>query len=141
MRPARSWSCAAPTIPATKGGNAPDGRKVKATIHWVSAQDAVPAEVRLYNPLFTRPDPDAANFAGELNPNSLEILADAKLEPAAIADNAGEPVQFERQGYFVARPGLDARPAGVQPDHRAARHLGEGIGRRLIAFGRTPLLM
>ena len=87
--------------PATKGGNAPDGRKVKATIHWVSARDAVPAEVRLYNPLFTRPDPDPADFAGELNPNSLEILPDARVEPSAIADNAGEPVQFERQGYFV----------------------------------------
>ncbi len=60
--------------PATRGGNAPDGRKVKATIHWVSAQDAVTAEVRLYNPLFTRPDPDAANFAAELNPHSLEVL-------------------------------------------------------------------
>ncbi len=120
--------------PATKGGNAPDGRKVKATIHWVSAQDAVPAEVRLYNPLFTRPDPDAANFAAELNPNSLEVLADAKLEPAAIADQAGEPVQFERQGYFVRDPDFDTGPAGVQPDHRAARQLGEGIGRRLIDF-------
>jgi glutaminyl-tRNA synthetase len=87
--------------PATKGGNAPDGRKVKATIHWVSAQDAVPAEIRLYNPLFTKPAPDVANFAGELNPESLEILADAKVEPAAIADQTGEPVQFERQGYFV----------------------------------------
>jgi glutaminyl-tRNA synthetase len=57
--------------------------------------------VRLYNPLFTRPDPDPANFASELNPNSLEILADARLEPAALADKSGEPVQFERQGYFV----------------------------------------
>lgn len=90
--------------PATKGGNAPDGRKVKATIHWVSAQDAVPAEVRLYNPLFTRAEPDPANFAGELNPNSLEVLANAMLEPAAINDQAGEPVQFERQGYFVMDP-------------------------------------
>jgi glutaminyl-tRNA synthetase len=87
--------------PATRGGNAPDGRKVKATIHWVSAQDAVSAEVRLYNPLFTKPDPDAANFAADLNPNSLEVLRDAKLEPAIIADNSGEPAQFERQGYFV----------------------------------------
>ena len=90
--------------PATKGGNAPDGRKVKATIHWVSAQDAVPAEVRLYNPLFTRADPDPANFVGELNPSSLEVLADAMLEPAAVNDQAGEPVQFERQGYFVSDP-------------------------------------
>ncbi len=86
--------------PATKGGNAPDGRKVKATIHWVSAEDSVAAEVRLYNPLFTKPEPDAANFAGELNPNSLEVLADARLEPALAQGNSGEPVQFERQGYF-----------------------------------------
>ncbi len=85
--------------PATKGGNAPDGRKVKATMHWVGA-DAVTAEVRLYNPLFTSPEPDAANFAAEINPNSLEVLSGAKLEPALAADNTMEAVQFERQGYF-----------------------------------------
>jgi glutaminyl-tRNA synthetase len=87
--------------PATKGGNAPDGRKVQATMHWVSAADSVPAEVRLYNPLFAKPDPDASNFAADLNPNSLEVLADARVEPALAGDNAAEPVQFERQGYFV----------------------------------------
>ena len=81
MPRARWWSFAAPTIPRRKGGNSPDGRKVKATIHWVSAQDAVKAEMRLYNPLFTRPDPDAGNFVAEINPNSLEVLPDAKLEP------------------------------------------------------------
>jgi glutaminyl-tRNA synthetase len=87
--------------PATKGGNTPpDGRKVQATLHWVSAADAVPAEVRLYNQLFAKPDPDVANFAADLNPNSLEVVAGAMLEPAAAADNASEPVQFERQGYF-----------------------------------------
>jgi glutaminyl-tRNA synthetase len=86
--------------PATEGGNAPDGRKVKATMHWVSAADAVPAEVRLYNPLFTHPDPNAAEFAADLNPQSLEILADARVEPALAARDSGEPVQFERQGYF-----------------------------------------
>lgn len=86
--------------PATKGGNAPDGRKVKATIHWVSATDSVPAEVRLYNPLFTKPEPDAANFATDLNPHSLEVLANARVEPALVAANSPEPVQFERQGYF-----------------------------------------
>jgi glutaminyl-tRNA synthetase len=85
--------------PSTKGGNAPDGRKVKATLHWVSAEDAVPAEVRLYNPLFTRPDPDAANFAAALNPDSLEIIADARLEPS-LAGLTDDAVQFERQGYF-----------------------------------------
>ncbi len=87
--------------PATKGGNAPDGRKVKATMHWVSAADAVTAEVRLYNPLFAKPDPNAADFAADLNPNSLEVLPDAKLEPALATDNSPEPAQFERQGYFV----------------------------------------
>ena len=87
--------------PATRGGNTPpDGRKVQATLHWVSAADAVPAEVRLYNPLFAKPDPDAGNFAADLNPNSLEVLPDARLEPALAASNALEPVQFERQGYF-----------------------------------------
>jgi glutaminyl-tRNA synthetase len=90
--------------PATKGGNAPDGRKVKATMHWVSAADAVTAEVRLYNPLFLKPDPSASNFAADLNPNSLEAVPDAKLEPALAGGNAPEPVQFERQGYFVRDP-------------------------------------
>ena len=87
--------------PATKGGNAPDGRKVKATMHWVSAADAVTAEVRLYNPLFTKPDPDAKNFVADLNPASLEVLPDARLEPALVAGSADDAVQFERQGYFV----------------------------------------
>jgi len=86
--------------PATRGGNAPDGRKVKATIHWVSATHSVPAEIRLYNPLFTAPNPDAANFAGDLNPNSLEVLSDARVEPALVERSSPEPVQFERQGYF-----------------------------------------
>jgi glutaminyl-tRNA synthetase len=85
--------------PATKGGNAPDGRKVKATLHWVSAADAVPAEVRLYNPLFTRPDPDAANFAADLNPSSLDVIPDARVEPSLSGLNE-DAVQFERQGYF-----------------------------------------
>jgi glutaminyl-tRNA synthetase len=86
--------------PATKGGNAPDGRKVQATLHWVSAADAVTAQVRLYNQLFARPDPDATNFAADLNPNSLEVLDGCKLEPALVQGNSAAPVQFERQGYF-----------------------------------------
>jgi glutaminyl-tRNA synthetase len=95
--------------PATKGGNTPpDGRKVQATLHWVSAADAVPAEVRLYNQLFAKPDPDVANFAADLNPYSLEVVAGAMLEPAAAADNSGEPVQFERQGYFCRD--VDSKP-------------------------------
>ena len=84
---------------ATKGGNAPDGRKVKATIHWVSAAEAVPAEVRLYNLLFTTPQPDAANFAAQINPGSLETVT-GMLEPALASDNFEGAIQFERQGYF-----------------------------------------
>jgi glutaminyl-tRNA synthetase len=92
--------------PATRGGNAPDGRKVKATIHWVSAKDAKPAEVRIYNPLFTKPDPTGGEgFTADLNPQSLEVLSDARVEPElAAASNSAEPVQFERQGYFVRDP-------------------------------------
>jgi glutaminyl-tRNA synthetase len=86
--------------PATKGGNAPDGRKVKATMHWVSAADSIPAEVRIYNQLFAKPNPDAANFAADLNPQSLEVLAGARVEPALAGDNSHDAVQFERQGYF-----------------------------------------
>ncbi|MCK9919422.1 glutamine--tRNA ligase/YqeY domain fusion protein [Microbacteriaceae bacterium K1510] len=87
--------------PATKGGNAPDGRKVKATIHWVSAQDSVTAEVRLYNPLFTKPDPTGGEgFEKDLNPNSLEVLPDARLEPSLVSMNVEDAIQFERNGYF-----------------------------------------
>jgi glutaminyl-tRNA synthetase len=96
--------------PATRGGNTPpDGRKVQATLHWVSAADALSAEVRLYNPLFLNPSPNAADFAAEINPNSLEVLNDCKLEPAAVADNAPDAVQFERLGYFCRDP--DSQPA------------------------------
>jgi glutaminyl-tRNA synthetase len=97
--------------PATRGGNAPDGRKVQATMHWVSAADAISAEIRLYNPLFTRPDPNASNFTADLNPNSLEVLTDCKLEPALAAVMPEEGVQFERQGYFALDP--DSSPQGL----------------------------
>jgi glutaminyl-tRNA synthetase len=90
--------------PQTRGGNAPDGRKVQATLHWVSAADAVPAEVRLYNQLFARPDPNPADFIADLNPDSLEALTGCKLEPELAATNTGDPVQFERQGYFCRDP-------------------------------------
>jgi glutaminyl-tRNA synthetase len=90
--------------PQTRGGNAPDGRKVKATMHWLSAAASVPAEVRLYSQLFAKPAPDAANFAADLNPASLEVLRDARVEPATAAGNSVEPVQFERQGYFTRDP-------------------------------------
>jgi glutaminyl-tRNA synthetase len=90
--------------PATRGGNAPDGRKVQATLHWVAAADAVAAEIRIYNQLFARPDPNAADFAGDLNPDSLEVLTDARVEPVLATTKPGEAVQFERQGYFCIDP-------------------------------------
>ncbi|HXA23587.1 MAG TPA: glutamine--tRNA ligase, partial [Acetobacteraceae bacterium] len=92
--------------PATRGGNAPpDGRKVQATLHWVAAADAVPAEVRLYNHLFARPDPGAdGDIMADLNPESLEVLRGCLMEPALATAPVGEPVQFERQGYFCPDP-------------------------------------
>jgi glutaminyl-tRNA synthetase len=94
--------------PATKGGNAPDGRKVKATMHWLSAAKSVAAEVRIYHPLFLKPNPDAANFAADLNPQSREVLSDARIEPAIAEANSADPMQFERQGYFT--PDRDSTP-------------------------------
>jgi len=96
--------------PATRGGNAPDGRKVQGTIHWVSAAHAVPAEVRLYSTLFARPDPGAGgDIMADLNPASLEVLKDALVESSLAEDEPEGPVQFERQGYFCrdrdSRPG------------------------------------
>jgi glutaminyl-tRNA synthetase len=91
--------------PATRGGNAPNGRKVRGTIHWVAADASLPAEIRLYNPLFTRPDPGAAgDLMADLNPNSLEVLPDARVEPGLAGANSAEPVQFERLGYFCRDP-------------------------------------
>ena len=94
--------------PATRGGNAPDGRRVKSTIHWVSAAHAVDAEVRLYDNLFTKEDPnqveEGQDFTSNLNPNSLEVLTGCKVEPSLV--NAAPPArfQFERLGYFCADP-------------------------------------
>ncbi len=122
--------------PATKGGNAPDGRKVQATIHWVSAAHAIKAEVRLYDQLFVKPDPDAANFAAELNPASLGVLSDARLEPAIAADNSDAAVQFERLGYFCRDP--DSKPGklvinrttGLRDTYAKATAPGAGPGRK-----------
>jgi glutaminyl-tRNA synthetase len=88
--------------PATRGGDSPDGRKPKATLHWLSAAHAVPAEVRLYEHLFTRPDPgsDGRDLLDDLNPNSEEVLAGALVEPSLAGVPVGETVQFERLGYF-----------------------------------------
>ena len=88
--------------PATRGGNAPDGRRVRGTIHWVSAERSIPAEIRLYSPLFTRPDPGAdGDLIADLNPDSLEILTDCRLEPALADAVVEQAVQFERLGYFT----------------------------------------
>ena len=95
--------------PETRGGDSPDGRKVKGTLHWVSAQHAVDAEVRLYNPLFVDENPGAAeDFRSVLNPESLETLSGCKLEPALSDLVAGEVVQFERLGYFCVDPDASA---------------------------------
>ena len=94
--------------PATRGGDAPDGRKVRGTIHWVSAAHAMPAEIRLYDHLFSVAEPGAdGDFLDDLNPFSLVVLKDCRLEPA-LAQPGDAPVQFERQGYF--RPDDESRP-------------------------------
>ncbi len=95
--------------PQSRGGSAPDGRSPKATLHWVSAQHAVDAEVRLYDHLFTRPDPGAGNdLLDDLNPTSEEVLQGCKLEPSLATLDPGARVQFERLGYFCVD--ADARP-------------------------------
>ena len=91
--------------PETRGGNAPDGRKVKATMHWVSAAHAITAEVRLYDHLFAATVPgNKGAILDDLNPDSLMVLGDCRLEPALAGVNSHEPVQFERQGYFTLDP-------------------------------------
>jgi glutaminyl-tRNA synthetase len=94
--------------PESKGGNAPDGRRVRGTIHWVSAKHAVDAEVRLYDRLFNEENPLDESHDGEftdrINPGSLEVLKHAKLEPNLATRSHGERVQFERLGYFVVDP-------------------------------------
>jgi glutaminyl-tRNA synthetase len=98
--------------PATRGGNAPDGRKVKSTIHWVSAAHAIDAEVRLYDKLFTKEDPNQVDegqeFTANLNPNSLEVITNAKLEPSLTNAPVEGRYQFERLGYFCVDP--DSKP-------------------------------
>jgi glutaminyl-tRNA synthetase len=98
--------------PATKGGNSPDGRKVKSTIHWVSAEHAIDAEVRIYDKLFTKENPDDApegqDFIANLNPKSLEVIPQAKLEPSLASAPVEARFQFERLGYFCVDP--DSKP-------------------------------
>jgi glutaminyl-tRNA synthetase len=101
--------------PATRGGNAPDGRKVKSTIHWVSAAHAINAEIRVYDNLFSNPDPndvpEGQEFTANLNPNSLEVVKDAKLEPSLNGAPEGARYQFERLGYFCVDP--DSKPGAL----------------------------
>jgi glutaminyl-tRNA synthetase len=98
----------------TRGGDAPDGRKVKATLHWVSAQHSLPAEIRLYTHLFVKENPnevdEGKDFTAYLNPNSLETLKDCRIEPSLGGAAAGRPVQFERLGYFC----LDSKEASSE---------------------------
>jgi glutaminyl-tRNA synthetase len=98
--------------PASRGGNAPDGRKVKGTLHWVSAAQALQAEVRLYEPLFTQEDPMAVpeglDWKTFLNPGSLQVLTHAWVEPGLQGARPGEGFQFERTGYFAVD--TDSRP-------------------------------
>ena len=119
--------------PATRGGDSPDGRKPKATLHWVSAQHAIPAEVRLYEALFSRPDPGAGgDLLDDLAPDSEEVLSDCRLEPALADASVGETVQFERLGYFCPDP--DSRPGA--PVFNRTLTLKDGWA-KLQAQGRT----
>jgi glutaminyl-tRNA synthetase len=101
--------------PATRGGDSPDGRKVKATLHWVSAAHAVPVEVRLYDRLFVVEDPEnvpeGKTFLDSLNPASLEVLRDCQAEPGLATAEVGARFQFERLGYFCVDP--ESRPGAL----------------------------
>ena len=98
--------------PETRGGDAPDGRKVKGTLHWVSARHAQPAEIRLYEPLFTEPIPGRnGDFLDDINRDSLEVLSGCMLEPELAQAKPGQAVQFERQGYFATDP--DSGPGAL----------------------------
>ena len=101
--------------PASRGGNSPDGRKVKSTMHWVSAAHAIGAEVRLYDKLFSKADPndfaEGESFLSNLNPHSLEVVTGAKLEPSLANAKEGSPYQFERVGYFCLDP--DSQPGSL----------------------------
>ena len=101
--------------PATRGGDAPDGRRPKATLHWVSAAHAVPAEFRLYGHLFTRPDPGAdGDLFADIDPASETVLTGCLVEPSVADVPIGETVQFERLGYFTPDP--DSRPGALVID-------------------------
>jgi glutaminyl-tRNA synthetase len=92
--------------PASRGGATPDGRRVKGTLHWVSARHSRPAEIRLYDHLFAHPHPGerTGNYLDDLNPDSLEILTEAQVEPSLASAPVGSVYQFLRQGYFAIDP-------------------------------------
>jgi glutaminyl-tRNA synthetase len=97
--------------PATRGGDTPDGRKVKGTIHWVDAATSIAAEVRLVDRLFLPSRPTASNLREQINPTSLEIIAGCQVEPSVARWPAGKPLQFERHGYFTLDP--DSRASAL----------------------------
>ena len=111
-----------------------DGRKVKSTIHWVSAAHAVDAEVRIYENLFTKENlgdvEEGKDVLDYLNPNSLEIISNAKLEPSLANAAAGSRYQFERLGYFCADPDSKSGRSRIQSHRRIERHLGAGWRRK-----------
>ena len=148
-RRARSSQLRCTYDPATRDGNSPDGRKPKATIHWVSAAHAATAEVRLYDRLFTSMTPgdeaDGGDWRTSLNPASLEVLTCA-VEPALAGAKAGDRFQFERVGYFCADQRVGARASGVQPDRDPEGHVGASgaadrrlRGRRRMGMKRIAL--
>lgn len=112
--------------PESRGGNAPDERKVGATLHWVSAAHARPAQVRLYETLFTVEDPmrqavaEGRDQSDYLNPASLTVLQDCRVEPSLADVAAGTALQFERLGYFAADPDAKTRHADLQPQRHVA---------------------
>ena len=130
--------------PATRGGQAPDGRKVRGALHWVSAADSVAAEVRLYDSLFTKPIPgaDGGTLWDDLNPESRTVLTGCRLEPSLADTPLGETVQFERQGYFCPDPvSTPERPVfnrtvGLRDSW--ARAAGDGAGAQRVENGNHP---
>ena len=116
--------------PASRGGNSPDGRKVKSTIHWVSAAHAVDAEVRIYENLFIKENPgdveEGQDFTANLNPNSLEIISVREARTFASHCGSWQPLSVRTPGIFLRRSGRKARQAGVQPHGGAEGYLGEG---------------
>ena len=122
-------NCTAPTIRNHRGGSTPDGRKVRGTIHWVSAAHALDATVRLYDRLFSDPDPRPGEVDDErslLNPDSLRTVTECKVEPGLADAVPGVNYQFERLGYFcIDAVRIPVQWPRVQPDHRPARYMGE----------------